>query len=199
MNEAAWDACEDPRKMLEWIRPRASDRKLRLLACAYWSWDEEVYQYETGMAGALEFVETWAETGVRPEGYPSEFPLWHPLLAARAFDSASWTVRGSRGYAFGCGAPTEEEHEQHRRLVREIFGNPFRPATLAPNWLTWEDGLARGLAQVMHRERDFERMPVLGDMLEDAGCDDEAILSHCRGAGPHVRGCWVVDLLLGKT
>src|SRR5262245_8264525 len=80
MNEAAWDACEDPRKLLEWVRRRASDRKFRLFACAYWKWDEETIQPEPGMASALKFAETWAETGTRPDGYPGGFRGWHPLL-----------------------------------------------------------------------------------------------------------------------
>src|SRR4051794_18059058 len=83
MNEEAWDACGDPRKMLEWIRRTARKRKLRLFACAYWRWDDETApEPEPGMAGALEFAESWAETGVRPEGYPVGFRGWHPLLAS---------------------------------------------------------------------------------------------------------------------
>ena len=55
------------------------------------------------------------------------------------------------------------------------------------------------LAQVIHNDRAFDRLPILADALEDAGCTDPDTLAHCRGPGPHVRGCWVVDLLLGKS
>jgi hypothetical protein len=54
------------------------------------------------------------------------------------------------------------------------------------------------MAQAIYNERGFDRLPILGDALEDAGCTDRDILDHCRGPGPHVRGCWAVDLLLGK-
>jgi hypothetical protein len=80
-------------------------------------------------------------------------------------------------------------------LVREIFGNPFHPVTLHQTWLTSDVLL---LARGIYKERAFDRMPILADALQDAGCDSNDILSHCRGPGPHVRGCWVVDLVLGK-
>ena len=81
-------------------------------------------------------------------------------------------------------------------LVRCVYGNPFRPVALDPAWRT-EAVVA--LAAGIYADRAFERMPVLADALDDAGCTDAEILNHCRGDGPHVRGCWVVDLLLGKT
>jgi len=82
------------------------------------------------------------------------------------------------------------------KLLHEIFGNPFRPITLNPSWLT---PTALSLAQGIYEERAFDRMPILADALMDAGCDNDEILSHCRGPGPHCRGCWVIDLCLGKT
>jgi hypothetical protein len=80
-------------------------------------------------------------------------------------------------------------------LLRDIFGNPFRPVTFSPSWRT---DTALSFAQQMYESRDFGAMPILTDALQDAGCDNEDILGHCRGDGPHVRGCWVVDLVLGK-
>jgi hypothetical protein len=79
--------------------------------------------------------------------------------------------------------------------LRDIFGNPFRPVTLNPSWRT---PTVKQLAEAIYKERAFERMPILADALEDAGCDNADILSHCRGGGEHVRGCWVVDLVLGR-
>jgi hypothetical protein len=80
-------------------------------------------------------------------------------------------------------------------LLRDIFGNPFRPVTFSPEWRT---DTAVALARQMYESRDFSAMAILADALQDAGCDNEDVLSHCRGPGPHVRGCWVVDLVLGK-
>lgn len=87
-----------------------------------------------------------------------------------------------------------EEHKQADQL-RDIFGNPFRPVVFDPRWRT-ETTVA--LAAGIDAERAFDRLPILADALEDAGCDHADILHHCRGPGPHVRGCWVVELVLGK-
>jgi hypothetical protein len=84
---------------------------------------------------------------------------------------------------------------QTQRL-RDIFGNPFRPVTFDPSWQT---STVVALAKQMYESRDFSPMPILADALQDAGCDHADILDHCRGPGPHVRGCWVVDLVLGKV
>ncbi|MCE9530621.1 MAG: hypothetical protein K8T89_05755 [Planctomycetes bacterium] len=79
--------------------------------------------------------------------------------------------------------------------MREIFGNPFRPVTIDPRWQTSN---VIDLATAIYTDRAFDRMPILADALMDAGCDNDEIIHHCRGDGPHVRGCWVVDLILGK-
>jgi hypothetical protein len=87
------------------------------------------------------------------------------------------------------------EWQAQTDLARDIFGNPFRPATVDPAWRT---STVVALARGMYESRDFGAMPILADALQDAGCDNEDILNHCRGPGPHIRGCWVVDLVLGK-
>jgi hypothetical protein len=93
------------------------------------------------------------------------------------------------------------ESKSQCSLLRDIFGNPFHPRpTIDPSWLAWDGGTVKKLAQAVYDERAFERMPVLGDALEEAGCDSEDILSHCRQQGSvHVRGCWAIDLILGKS
>jgi hypothetical protein len=84
-------------------------------------------------------------------------------------------------------------------LLRDLFGPlPFREVRINPLWLVWNDGTVKRLAEGMYEGRAFDRLPVLGDALEEAGCTDQTILDHLRGPGPHVRGCWVIDLLLGK-
>lgn len=104
----------------------------------------------------------------------------------------------SPDYSYGgkFGVPSDPaEFVKRIPLLRDIFGNPFRPVTVDPRWQT-ETVVA--LAAGIYAERAFDRMPILADALEEAGCDHADILTHCRGDGPHVRGCWVVDLLLGK-
>ena len=82
-------------------------------------------------------------------------------------------------------------------LLRDIYGNPFRPVAFDPAWRT---STAVGLARTMYDARHFHAMPILADALQDAGCEDTAILDHCRDEnGLHVRGCWVVDLVLNKS
>jgi hypothetical protein len=81
-------------------------------------------------------------------------------------------------------------------LLRDIFGNPFRPDSFNSSWLT---STVTTLAHQMYESRDFSGIPILADALQDAGCEDHKILNHCREAGEHVRGCWVVDSILGKS
>jgi hypothetical protein len=81
-------------------------------------------------------------------------------------------------------------------LVRDIFGNPFRLVSFDPSWLT-SDVVA--LATGIYHDRAFDRLPILADALQDAGCGNDDILTHLRGPGPHVLGCWVIDLVLGKS
>jgi hypothetical protein len=90
-----------------------------------------------------------------------------------------------------------EERVALANLLRDIFGNPFRLPALDP---TWRTSTAVAIAQNVYESRDFGAMPILADALQDAGCDDEELLAHCRDPKQvHVRGCWVVDAVLGKV
>jgi len=89
----------------------------------------------------------------------------------------------------------EQVSKELSRLIREVYGNPFRSVTLDSRWLT---STVIDLASTIYDDRAYHRMPILADALMDAGCDSEEIISHCRSEGPHVRGCWVVDLLSGR-
>jgi hypothetical protein len=86
----------------------------------------------------------------------------------------------------------------HLNFLRDCLGNPFRTVSLNTAWLAWNDGIIPKLAQSIYEERTFERMPILADALEEAGCTNTEILNHCRHHAEHVRGCWVVNLILGK-
>jgi hypothetical protein len=153
------------------------------------------------------------------------FTCWtdDPLGAAHvAHDAACWlawdTARES--IAVTCADATEEDRwlwgfsgppdpvywasldkvrSEQAELLREIVGNPFRPVETDLGSLASHSETVSQLARVIHEERCYENMPYLADALEDAGCTEPAILDHCRGPNRHVRGCWVTDLLLGKT
>jgi hypothetical protein len=90
-----------------------------------------------------------------------------------------------------------QQRQMQAEVLRDIFGNPFRPMVLDPDWRN--DRNVLHLARGIYEEGAFERMPILGDALEDAGCTDGNILQHCRESRLHVRGCHVLDALLGKT
>ncbi|WP_438032127.1 hypothetical protein [Sorangium sp. So ce204] len=92
-------------------------------------------------------------------------------------------------------ASSAAEERAQAGVLRDIFGNPFRAVAFDPDWRT---STAVGLAGQMYESRAFEPMPLLADALLDAGCEDADVLGHCRGDGPHVRGCWVIDSLLGR-
>jgi hypothetical protein len=115
-----------------------------------------------------------------------------PLAVARA---ASRAVYWSGGGTQRDGMDSDEEAAQ-RQLVRDIFGLPLHLQSVEVKWLTHS---VRGIAQAIDTDWPDGLLPVLSDALEDAGCTDSAILEHCRRLGPHVPGCWVVDLLLGKS
>jgi hypothetical protein len=151
---------------------------------------------------------------VRRARYPSMSPpnddAWTALYCAvhRYWDHGSreedfrverrWDVpRRVAELASGDAGPGEPLAQC--RLIRDIFRGPVRAASaLAPDCLSWNGGTVPKLAESVYAERAFDRLPLLADALEDAGCSDPDLLGHLRGRGPHVRGCWAVDLLLEK-
>lgn len=88
------------------------------------------------------------------------------------------------------------EDAQQADLLRDIIGNPFWPPALDP---AWRSPAAVALARAIYQDRDFSVLPVLADALEDAGCIEPEILSHCRAGGEHAKGCWVVDLVIARS
>ena len=116
----------------------------------------------------------------------TEYPL-HPEHCA---DSCMSALCGHDDYDTGQG-----EMLFQADILRDVFGNPFRPVVFYPEW---RKDTAVAIARAMYEARDFSAMPILADALQDAGCGDDDILSHCRDEKQvHVRGCWVVDLVLG--
>jgi hypothetical protein len=173
---------------LEVARENAEDAmgaSHRAATAAGWSANSWITNAATIAAGCI--LSHW-QNWVSDIGF-FETPLW----AARA-------IAGPAAHGMLDDTPEREAFHNEQRvqchLVRDIFGNPFRPIAFNPAWLT---STVLTLARGIYDERAFDRMPILADALQDAGCDNDDILTHCRGAGPHVRGCWVVDLVLGKS
>jgi hypothetical protein len=88
--------------------------------------------------------------------------------------------------------------QKEANLLREITGNPFRPVAVDPAWRTWRDGTILRIAQTIYDEEHWAHLPILADALEDAGCTSDELLRHLREPSGHVRGCWALDLLLGR-
>jgi hypothetical protein len=245
MTEAEWLACEESGVMLEYLRDRASERKLRLFVCSccrhVWHQLEEcsrdaveiAERYSDGTASEVELLvaaqtveEARAQAAHSSAAGMSARHAAH--LAAYAIHTRSVYVRTGGKYApeafsnrenfvilaciFVAEAVSgmvrsqfrnieiervyEAEYARQAGVVRDIFGDPFRPGTFDAAWRT---STVLSLAKGMYESRDFSAMPILADALQDAGCDCEDILNHCRDEeAKHVRGCWVVDLVLEK-
>ena len=112
-------------------------------------------------------------------------------------DALALAKAGCRGDAYW--AAVRVELAEQVILLHDIFGNPFHPSSICPSVFAWNGGLIRLLAKDIYDERGFDRMPILADAPEEAGCTDADILNHCRQPVEHLRGYWVVDLLLGKS
>jgi hypothetical protein len=141
-----------------------------------------------------------------------------PTRAEEAAVKATWLCGGKEGNAEGAGyvllcipdavvverfgswtseaaVLSQQVEQQLCDLVRDIFGNPFRSTTFDPAWRT---STVVTLAEGIYADRAFDRLPILADALQDAGCASDDLLTHLRGDGPHVKGCWALDLILGK-
>jgi hypothetical protein len=194
-------------------RTKAGKRKLRLFGCGccrmVWHLLDEAV-----LRPAVEVAERFADgeggltelqASVRAVGWLAINGL-ESERAGAAGRSAAWMVAYAcaSNAAFGAtsavGSITGLDGEAIPcHLLRDVFGNPFRPAVMKREWVAANDRSVEAVARAIYQDRAFNRMPILADALEDAGCDDAVILAHCRGPGPHVRGCWVVDLILGKA
>lgn len=214
MTEADWNACTDPQAMLVFVREQGvlSDRKARLfaVACCRRIWPhlpaeschravEAAEDYADGRATS-EDLKAAAEValGLACELHNQPVPprMYHAAYAAAwTGDEDAWAAVDAAYCAAGAGGGDSQERAAQSALLRELIGSPFRAVPVDPAWLT---PAIHGLARHIYDERAFDLMAALGAALSDAGCKDEEVLRHCAEAGPHVRGCWVVDLLLGK-
>jgi hypothetical protein len=213
MTEAEWLACDQPELMFHdqnIERSPLSIRRRRLIGVA---------MCRTLPAGLIEpgVLEQWLATAERFAEQPSvgisptDFVGWNDVLVGKR-DTPSYDAQQAlRQFAKGIinmtifYATCARDPSTHARafamnsflseLVRDIIGNPFRPIQLATECRT---DTVLALARHMYESHNFSPMPILADALQDADCDNADILNHCRSDGPHVRGCWVVDLILGK-
>jgi hypothetical protein len=202
----------------------ASDRKFRLFAaaCGRRVWDKLT---DPRSRAAIEAAEQFADKRIKAKklgqartdawdaarhicgvaGYdfdwearkvPTAFDRGRPTVFRYAVGAAGAAIEYAQGAAWMAESVSNvKELAANCHLFRDIFGNPFQPVTFDKAWRT---DTAIVLAKQMYESRDFSAMPVLADALQDADCDNVDILSHCRGDGLHVRGCWVVDLVLGR-
>lgn len=228
MTEAEWLAATDPMPMLDVLEGKTSHRKLLLfsLACCR---RLEQFIPDWPCAGLVNVLERHADGCVPPESLPERiFSGWvgsDPYTLAcgpHLFDFADAVLEAAfdrtpeepapefmsigRGPGsviihmnWALSALGREVPDPKSTLVpnlHDIFGNPFRPVAFAPDWRA---PTTVTLATQMYESRDFSAIPILADALQDAGCDNDDILNHCRDANQvHVRGCWVVDLVLGR-
>src|SRR5262245_123504 len=218
MTEAEWLGRAAPGLMLRFLGGRASERKLRLFAChcaelvlgsmlqrdipaelelAWAAADDSVRQSDPAVVVAeqsvlgSELAESYAGRTLeaafrpRPRALKASRDAVESLAIRLASDAGRDTARAS-----------QEARTALASFLRDIFGNPFRNVKFKK---TWRTSTAVQLAKQMYESRDFSLMPILADALQDADCDNADILNHCRDANAmHVRGCWVVDLVLEK-
>jgi hypothetical protein len=228
MTAAEWDSCADPVAMLDFLRATASDRKLRLLACAVARKggveslhrlvdDAEEHAARRWLPGRRERAWQEAQQAVAAAQDGHDFRGVYAALLVRATLAhgaracaaqalaAPWLAANKMGVP---GPPTGVPPDPAGwcGLLREVAGNPCRPILIHPGWLTWQGGAVANLAQGAYDNRilpagllDNARLAVLADALEEAGCADPCILGHLRSGGEHVRGCFVVDALVGKA
>ena len=184
------------------LAQQKSNRKLRLFACACALRVWHLINKEE-LKDCLQRSERFAEGGLHDDFRIETFNLGllnSKSRAGLAVVSTAWeTALGAAEHTASNAAqaaPRRAGRKAQTELINCIFGlQKSRKDPLDPRWLT---STVVDLAQAIYEEHAFGRMPILSDALMDAGCDNEEIILHCRSGGPHVRGCWVVDLLTGK-
>jgi hypothetical protein len=210
MTEAEWIVSTDPLLMLGQLGERFSDRKVRLFTCAWASL----------LWGNL--ADEGREAVLAAERYADGLTSWDELSAAFRAAHSAWMreptytlCRKATGLARMAADPrltrksliSPDRMECNTRTMlrladalRELFGPlPFRPIRVEAVWLACNGGAAAALAAEICADAAFDHLPILADALEDGGCDDADLLGHLRSAGPHLRGCWALDLVLGRS
>jgi hypothetical protein len=213
MTAADWLTTTDAGRMLAFVTRTGSERKLRLfaVACCQRVWDKIRWAptreairvaelYADGLVGeqevrtARQAVNTKRETrGNRPIEEIQASAAALGALVVFGQDTSEWDIGTAYQCSFLICDDYPGEWTARSQLLRCIFGNPFRLMSMNPEWLTTD---VRALATGIYTDRAFDRMPILADALQDAGCTSDDILNHCRAPGAHARGCCVIDLVL---
>lgn len=202
MTETDWFTDDLPYLKLNYIKHRTSDRKLRLIGCGYCRllWD---YMGRASRR-AIFLGEQMADGPVNESKRDAvinaaiQAVIRYPSCQGRYFEAADMAYRtpcNDGWYAVEWTMGNFDYIPGGMGVLRDIIGNPFNPPTISPAWLSPK---VLGLATTIYQERSFDLMPALADALEAAGCGDATILDHCRSGDLHVRGCWLVDGILGK-
>jgi hypothetical protein len=213
MTEEQWRSCTSPWPMLVFLQSssRASERKLRLFACACC---RAIWPQITSRRcrEAVETAEQYADGLVDRKAMTSVGKLAHGSIKYRGqVQHAHLAARGTALTFSPTYVPTNvvrhvlrtQEEPIGEELVcdflRDILGSlPFRSIPIEQRWLDWQERTVYRLAQSIYADGAFDRLPILADALEEAGCADAEILNHLRGPGPHVRGCWALDAASGR-
>jgi hypothetical protein len=218
MTEAEWLNSVDVIRMLRCLRDRASARKLRLFSCAccrqLWSrlpdarnrtLVESVEQNPLGSFDDAAFRAIIVGSSSGEQEWRTERAYWAVKYLGRSFYKATPlecvvcvalnTALALRGSGDVLPVPKTPELAS---LLREVMGNPFRSIRVDSSWLWWHDRAVEKLGAAISSEQRWDLLPILGDALEEAGCDSPEMLNHCRAEGSHTCGCWVVDLVLGR-
>jgi hypothetical protein len=221
MNRTEWDASNDPRPMLRWLRLRGSDRKFRLFACAaarrltdlltpfHPQAAAEIARNERVADGA------WVEPHTRRNRGEWDLGVLTRTVAEMtgtvpAFDAAWQMSQVIERFLTTLAAEDSlslmpdihfrmgQQTRAGASLIRDLFGHLFHTDPLWLARLNHTDEVER-IARAIYDDHSFTDMPILADALEDAGCLDAEVLAHCRDGGEHARGCWVIDSILGKS
>ncbi len=209
MNEVEWGALKHPTSKLKAVREMISPRKERLfaVACSASVWG---LMTDSRSRQAIEIAERFADGKATVQ----ELTAAHESALEAARDAEECLLTNAAEVAAAASAPGEchvllacdcaqmavggVAHRAQLRLVEEIIGHPFREIVLDAAVMARNDGLVTKLARSIYEEGAFNRMPVLGRALAEAGCEREEVLRHCGVRAAHVRGCWVLDLILGN-
>jgi hypothetical protein len=219
---------EDPHLKLRRLCHRAGDRKLRLFACACVR-EVGLFLKEDASRQAVRLAERFADglgmaqdlaaaylraESARAAVYAATRADWkcawrmrkaacaaRSLLLPAAADAAFWVCQDLLEFGDKVDAAgwNDAARLAHARFLDDLLCRPTPRRPVDPSWLRRNDRCAAKVAQAIYDERRFEDLPVLADALEEAGCDDDALLAHCREPEVHVRGCWAVDLIGGRA